>query len=60
MKVRRARKDVRGEIDSNADNAHDFPLLVQLMRVRTSHLGTDSPVAVAPSSARDGEVPFIR
>jgi hypothetical protein len=37
----------------------DFPFPSELMRVRTSHRGTESP-ATARRLVRDGEVPFIR
>lgn len=56
-------EDVLGGIDTNGDNGHGLPLSTQtseLMRFRTSHLGTWVPIAATVRCARDGEVPFIR
>lgn len=52
-------KHVLGEIDTQIQNGHGLPLSSELMRNRTSHRGTELPVA-ASRLARDGEVPFIR
>jgi len=52
-------KHVLGEIDSNADNAHGYPFLVQWMKVPTSHRGALLPIS-ASKMAGDGQVPFIR
>ena len=52
-------KNILGEIDTNGQNRHGLPLPDELMRVRTSHRGTQLPVA-AMRLVRDGEVPFIR
>ena len=51
---------VLGQIDTNGQNGHGLPLSSELMRVRTSHRGTELPIAAIPQRARDGEVPFIR
>jgi hypothetical protein len=52
-------KNVLGEINANGQNRHGLPLPNELMRKRTSHRGTQLPVA-ALRLVRDGEVPFIR
>ena len=52
-------ENVLGEIDPNEQNSHGLPLPSEWMRVRTSHRGTQMPIA-APRLARDGEVPSIR
>ena len=52
-------ENVLGEIDSSEQNSHGLPLPDELMRVRTSHRGTQLPVAAA-RLVRDGEVPCIR
>lgn len=50
---------VLGEINADGHNSHGLPLLNELMRDRTSHRGTELPIA-AMRLVRDGEVPFIR
>ena len=54
------RKNVLGEINSNDDNVHDFPLLVVLMKSGNSIMARLMPFATTQSQPRDGEVPFIR
>ena len=54
------RKNVLGEIYSNRDNSHDFPLLVVLMKSRNSIMALLMPFAVTSPPPWDGEVPFIR
>jgi len=54
------RKNVLGEINSNDDNAHDFPLLWVLMKSRNSIMALLMPFAATSPPPRDGEVPFIR
>ena len=54
-------KGVLGEIDSNGDNgSHGLPLPSELMRLCTSHRGTELLGAATARLARDEEVPFIR
>ncbi|HJX58007.1 MAG TPA: hypothetical protein VJ325_04755, partial [Thiobacillus sp.] len=53
-------KNVLGEINSNDDNAHDFPLLVVLMKSGNSIMARLMPFATTSPQPRDGEVPFIR
>jgi len=53
-------KNVLGEIYSNRDNGHDFPLLVVLMKSRNSIMALSMPFATIQPQPRDGEVPFIR
>ena len=54
------RKNVLGEINSYDDNAHDFPLLVVLMKAGNSIMARLMPFATTSPLPRDGEVPFIR
>jgi hypothetical protein len=54
------RKDGLGQINSNDDNTHDFPLLLVLMKSRNSTMALSMPIAAASPQPRDGEVPFIR
>ena len=53
-------KNVLGKINSNDDNAHDFPLLVMLMKSRNSIMARLVPFATTQPQPRDEEVPFIR
>ena len=53
-------KHVLGKIDTNEDNAHDFPPHRWLMETNTSHRGTWMPYCATQRAPRDGEVPFIR
>jgi len=53
-------KNVLGEINSDGDNAHDFPLLWVLMKSRNSIMALLIPFAATSPQPRDGEVPFIR
>ena len=55
----RSHKNVLCQIDAKRHNGHGLPLSSELMRDRTSHRGTELPVA-AMRLVRDGEVPFIR
>ncbi len=52
-------ENVLGEIDTNVQNADGRPLPGELTRVRTSHRGTQLPIA-ATRLVRDREVPRIR
>jgi hypothetical protein len=54
------RKDGLGQINSNDDNTHDFPLLLVLMKSRNSIMALSMPIAATSPQPRDGEVPFIR
>jgi hypothetical protein len=45
--------------NQSCKDGHGLPLSNELMRYRTSHRGTQMPVA-ATRLVRDGEVPFIR
>jgi len=53
-------KNVLGEINSNGDNAYDFPLLLVLMKSRNSSMARLMPFGTTSPQPRDGEVPFIR
>jgi hypothetical protein len=53
-------KNVLGKIDSDGDNAHDFPLSLVLMKFRNSIMALLMPFAVTSPLLRDGEAPFIR
>ena len=52
-------KNILGQINTDGQNRHGLPLPNELMRVHTSHRGTQLPFA-AMRLVRDGEVPFIR
>jgi len=53
-------KNVLGEIYSNRDNGHAFPLRVVLMKSRNSIMARLMPFATIQPQPRDGEVPCIR
>ena len=53
------RKNVLGEINSNRDNSHDFPLLVVLMKSRNSIMARLMPFAATSPQPRNGEARFI-
>ena len=53
-------KDVLCKVDAYGYDGHGLPLSIELMRIRTSHRGTQLPSPASSRAARDGEVPFIR